>query len=376
MKLFSKIFLALFFFLFTSVGIQSFRDFSYKTPNPKTNLYALDGVSELKFTFQGTKPVFADENAWGVVRQSATWANGNSNFIDTLLTNLNRVGIFQLPSGTVIAQTNVDFGLGYLTKFRISMGVNQSVNASAFVSGPKTFRHKMIVWRQTDNVKLFEFFFNNYGETTGSGALLNYNLNRLNPSQFTGNAQVESYVFGVPGSRRQTYSWANGPIAIGGADDRARVVLEEMTGQSVLCVKVVIRINSNPTFNFCNSTLPQYHSTAYGQFTVSPFQTTAKFGFGTSATVDNDTTGVVCNSSSPGTTFANPLNYGIFDANGFIRDGVTMATIPSGFRPGYNVDVVYATLRSTTGGDGDRTDRATIDGLTTTVGFKDTDAAP
>ncbi|MCB1138069.1 MAG: hypothetical protein KDK23_04900 [Leptospiraceae bacterium] len=342
----------------------------------EVNTYRIDRPTELRFDFSGIKPAEAGESAWGGVRQSVTWANNNGALIDSVLTALNNVGFFGWPDGTVLKRVNVQMGT-FLGKIQLDRGASSSafsISCSACASN-QDFRNRLIIWRQSDGEKAMELYFNDYGDTSGSGAIVIYRTKILNPDQFNGSdTYVESWVKGASGSKRQTYSWRDGPLISGGVTDRARVFLEEMDGGSLLCVKAVIQLTTTAASEFnsipgCSGNNPLYYAVAYGQKTVSPFETTAKVALWSDGGGEYGTEKKLC-------SFTHSFDYGLFNGNGFIEDGVSSANIPSGFRAGSNIDTLVTEIGTVTTAYEDLR-KATVNGLGSgNINFKGPATAP
>lgn len=335
----------------------------------------------------GIQQLHADENAWGIVRGSVTWANANSTAIDSLLNSFNDAGVFELPAGTY---TRVDGRSGNVaTKWRLDRG-NFNASVTASVGSVGDFANRFTLWRADNDEKAFEFYFNDFGDTS-AGALIVYRPQVLNPQQFNGNSEsiVESYITGAPGSRSQTYSWTNGPLAADGSTDQARVFLEEMDAGELLCVKAVVRLNeatSNqvraqfdalPGDNPCGSG-NLYYATGYGQKTAEPFETTAKVALWDGQTGGDENFGDahrICTLNIESTQFR--LDYGLFNGGGFIDDGVAAGDIPAGFRSAADIDILFAEISDDTVDDLQKLTKVTIDGLDSDeIKFHDTDPVP
>ncbi len=182
--------------LLTTLGAFFFLGFQVHL-NPYVR--PVDTLGSIQVDFSGLRTLPAAENAWGFVRQSATWARGNSQFMDSLLLSLRNSGLLN-RTGTFTA-TNQSCGSITCT-IRLTVGANESHSSSAY-SGNKVFANKFEAWRTTDNAKALEFFFTDSTTPGDTGGLLYYNLNVLNPTTFAGDSVVvESYVSGVPGSLR------------------------------------------------------------------------------------------------------------------------------------------------------------------------------
>ncbi len=316
-------------------------------------------IETLHVDFGFNESLHAAENAWGFVRQSATWARSNSLFIDGILAGLIRSGLLS-SSGTSTFAGQTLSGLSGTWTLRLTVGANESVTSSAY-TGSKTFANKFEIWRDSDNAKAVELFFNAAGDVSGDGALIFYQLNVLQPGTWTGdNVIVESYVFGNTSERKQTYSWSGGKFTSDGITTRGRVILEEMDGGTLLCFKSVVALNTNICTGASGT---EYYSLAYPVNVAAPNETTAKFGLA-DGSVDNS--GTICGAN-------NSLNYGLFLNGGFVSDGTASSAVPSNYPPSSRTDTLFAEI-NTSGQDAwDDTTQATIDGLN--IQFKST-AAP
>jgi len=325
------------------------------------------------------------ESDWGFVRQSATWARGNSSLADNLITGLKNSGLLS-QSATF---TRSGIGMGSISAtIRLTPSANTVITGdgagntgAASLVGSKTFSHKFDAWRSSDNAKVLELFFDDPDSVDNDGALLYYNLHLLNPAVFTGNsAVVESYSFGSPGALKQTYSWSNGPLISGGGSDKGRVVLNEVFSGTQLCFRSVIKTNF--TIN-CGGTNLVYYTLAYMTKTTGANETTARFGIGTGPSGAQAGTGGtadgICGS-------ANARNYGLFSVGGFIGDGYAAANIPASYpaantsSPSYggsppHVDNAFSRTGIVAGGAGDYEDTSATRMDALNVQFKSS-AAP
>lgn len=346
--------------IFGTMALLAFLGASITIYEVKT--YRIDRPIELRLDISGIKEAQAAENAWGGVRQSVTWANANSSLIDSILTGLNSANFFQWPDGTTVARVNVQLGT-FTGKIHITKNATSTYNVTCSACGSgKLFKHRLIIWRQSDDAKALELFFNDYGDVSGSGALVIYRTNVLNPTQFNGNDTfVESWVQSGSDGNIQTYTWSNGPLSSGGPTDRARIFLENMDGGALLCVKAVVRLNSSTASQIesanplCDTT-PLYYAIAYGQKTASPFQTTAKVAVWEGAQYGTERTACGVDPS---------LDYGLFNGNGFINDNVAEGSVPADFRSGSAIDTLFDQILTETTSYEDLR-QATIDGLNVT----------
>ena len=146
----------------------------------------------LRFNVTGPAELNAAENSWGFVRQSATWANANSNAMDSIITSLNSAGFLSLSTGTRHDFTSVNIG-GRVFKISLQRGSTFSVASTAY-GGTKAFANKLIVWRASDDAKALELFWTSSGTLDTIGALMVYRLYYFNPVSFDqATGIVESY---------------------------------------------------------------------------------------------------------------------------------------------------------------------------------------
>lgn len=291
----------------------------------------------------GQQPLSAAEQDWGFVRQSALWANNNSNLADQIIMALKRAGLLNQMGTykTTVAINSVNY------KFKLEVGTCvdcTGISATAY-SGTKNFTNRLKLWRASDNKDALELLFDDVNDLSGntSGILLTYRLGVLD-SAFSNNEDliVESYISGASPDRKQTYSWgadfwlAPDPRA-GTTSDRGRVVIEERTigiknqgpDDAGICVRIAARTVSQ-TIPACNPASGHYYyALAYGQKTDGNLETTARSG---AAYESLATSGAVCGYDY--------LHYATFNADGFIQDGLAVGSIPDGF-PDPNVDGGY-----------------------------------
>lgn len=278
----------------------------------------------------GTQEVQAAENAWGFVRQSATWANGNSSLADQIITSLKNSGLLT-NSGSWATTTTIG-GVQYKVRLQTGSSCCPTISSTAY-TGTKSFANRFKLWRASDNVEVLELLFDNINSpNTSNGVLMNYRLNALNASLTDNpNLIVESYIFNGAPNRKQTYSWSGAfqttATNSNPTSDAGRVVLEEMTlglkGAGTtpgLCVRIVARTSQTP--GSCSGA-PFYYALAYGQRTESGFETTAQAGLYPNP-LPNGASPNICN-------FGNILQNGLFNGNGFVTDGVASGSILTGY---------------------------------------------
>ncbi|MCB1174936.1 MAG: hypothetical protein KDK39_15295, partial [Leptospiraceae bacterium] len=313
------------------------------------------------------------ENSWAFVRQSATWANANTDLIEAIVTPIKNSGALNYK-GTYTRTVTTAKGITFTARLTVGTAAD-AVTAQAF-SGNKYFDNKFEMWRASDNAKALELFFDSLTDLSGDGILLIYNLNVLDPYTYSDSMVVESYSFKNVSSRVQVYSWSS--AYSGGKSgasyvntDRGRVILDTMENDTVLCFKAVVRFDG--TNNFCTGAAGnEYYALSYSQFFASPNYATARMSLQDGA-IDNSTS-TATNNLCNGTGNLGNLKFGLFDGNGFVSDGNEAAAIPANYLAGTRVNSLHAEL-GTVGPDGswDDTTKATIDALN--VQFKST-AAP
>ncbi len=280
----------------------------------------------------GPRRVSAAQDNWLFVRQSATWANGNSNMADKLIISLKNSRL--LGNTGNFTTTTVINGVSYKMRLQTNCGgsVAECQNrSSSSYTGTKTFDHRIKFWRASDNLATLEMLFDDVeSPATGDGVLLAYRLGVLDSTlSDNSNLIVESYISGGAPSRKQTYSWSekfwlNGPNATITAD-RGRVILEEMTiglkGGGLapgICVKIVARTTPLPTG--CAASTAHYYSLAYGQRTDGNLETTALSGLASG--------GIAAMPVQCGLSL---LQHGIFNGGGFVADALGAGAIPNGY---------------------------------------------
>ncbi|GBF50474.1 hypothetical protein LPTSP4_19990 [Leptospira ryugenii] len=307
----------------------------------------IDIGSFLRLDF-GTNPIYADANAWGFVRQSATWARGNSNLIDLLIAGLKNAGYFNSTAPLSQTLTNIQLdGLGSTT---IRLKINQQASpisgiTSSAYAGTKAFNHFLELTKTGNASPSLQLFFDDPNTLLGNdGALIYYKLGDFNSPNFAnvGSVITESYTANESsyGTKFQSYTWKNGPENATWPSDIGRVVLTEVDSGKQLCFRSVVRmkfsklvaINPSQTTNLnnlktvCGGSDQIYYGLAYMQKFASPFYTTAKASI--SALASNSTfPETICNLSS--SISGAKLSYGIFDVNGFVRDGLRADEVPS-----------------------------------------------
>lgn len=301
----------------------------------------------IQFGF-GSEKLWSATNAdnWGFVRQSATWARGNSGIIDNLILGLKNAGYFNnsSPRNDVLNNINLNgFGSATLT-IKISTPTT-GVSSTAY-TGTKDFNHFFQITKTGASTPSLQLFFDDPNTTLGNdGALIYYRLVDFGSSQFAtvGDVITESYTANesVYGTKFQTYTWRNGPENAAWISKHGRVVLTEVDAGRQLCFRSVVRLsfaklkaltpaNTAALENLrtsCNTQLGVatgndnlYYVLAYMQKFDSPFQTTAKATYTTAATKHE----TICN-------LGTKLSYGIFNVNGYVTDQLTAGEVPSDY---------------------------------------------
>jgi hypothetical protein len=314
-------------------------------PVQKSPWYRINSVTG--FDWNPTKlldrPLEAADNDWGFVRGSASWARGNSTFIDELLAVvrdnewLNRPGV----------QTFDNITLGK-EKFRVKLSIEQTFTGIPSLSyeGTRTFRSKFEIFRPAQGSDperiVLQLFFDSPESVEKNGALMYYNLAGLNPEEPAfdkdPDALVETFIFRKPdGLRRQVYTWKMEKTPTRKfPTDVGRVVLDEVLEGDSLCFRAVARFSGDILTELLaenNPSLPSliypaceadeeddlYYSLAYMQKFRFPFLTTAMFGW---SGTDQRKQGW-CGISN--------INYGLFNHKGFVRDRVPADQVPASY---------------------------------------------
>jgi len=283
----------------------------------------------------------ASENEWAFVRQSALWANNNTDAIEAIIGPIKKYNLLntvnsletqtQLPSGTF--------------KVKLTVNANDSISASAY-NGNKIFKHKFEMWRVSDSRKALEMFFDNVDSlaANSNGVILKYNLNVLDPATYPDDLVCETYASvtnvsyqgkTVP-SQKQTISWSGPPSVFYFGSLGGRVVLELMDNGTVLCFKSVVRFQHNNKFTGCGTTGDEYYyALAYSQFfTTGDKKATAKMSLKKNS-IDN-TDGKICGYYS--------RNYGLFFNQGFVSDSNSASQVPSDYPQTSRVDTLFGTI--------------------------------
>ncbi|TGK36492.1 LIC_12337 family protein [Leptospira andrefontaineae] len=337
------------------------------------------------------RPLHASADEWGFVRGSASWARGNSLFMDDVIGSIQANPALVLVASGVNGITQDGFSTTSGTNFTISLKLNGAFTASSTAyTGTKTFSNylelKNVGTTDTANIALQFYWDDDPRDPLQDGALVRYRLQMLNPSQDGGSsADIESYVYS-PNVANAFYSTLypnQGLVQVYSWDDKlandneislkarhGRVILEEMDEQTVFCFKAIVRVDatanlipSNTNAGLCTgSASDEYYKLAYSQKLTGNLEVTAKSGWEEGAITSGD--GNLCGLVS--------LNYGLFNVNGFVKDLVASGDIPSSYVPASRVDGLYARigLSGKSGNTGDNngvfwddTRKATIDAL-------------
>ncbi|EPG67719.1 LIC_12337 family protein [Leptospira wolffii] len=353
-----KAVLVLFVFFGVSLGFKL--DFGKK--NSANPLPIRLNVSHLQ-------PLHASADQWGFVRGSATWARGNSLFMDDVIGSIqaNPALVFFASQAGGITQHNFSTTAG--TNFTITLRLNDSFSASSTVyPSTKTFKNYLELRTEgtdgtnSNDIALQFYWDDNPRDSTQNGALVKYRLQMLNPAVETGIADIESYIYSpdvTPGGYYeskgysnqglvQVYSWDNklaNDTEIAKNATKGRVILEEMDNKTVFCFKTVVRIlgaaNLLPgtvldSKGFCSGTGDEYYKLAYSQKLTGNLEVTAKSGWeepgGSDLTTNN---GNLC------APWSISLNYGLFNVNGFVSDHVAAVDIPADYVQATRVDNLY-----------------------------------
>lgn len=332
--------------LFLSVSLQV-SDFHKQTRKSKETLLSEIFTNAIHLGI-GTEKLWSATSAdnWGFVRQSATWARGNSGIIDSLILALKNAGYFNNPGvarNDVLTNVNLSgFGSATLT---IKINTPTSNIASTAYTGTKTFNHFFEIKKTGASTPSLQLFFDDPDTTLGNdGALIYYRLVDFGNPQFAnvGDVITESYTGNesIYGTKFQTYSWKNGPENSSWISKVGRVILTEVDSGRQLCFRSVVRlsftklkeINPSNSANletlktYCGGNDQIYYVLAYMQKFDLPFQTTAKATFTTAATKAETICGL------PASSFAGAkLSYGIFNINGYVTDQLEASQVPADY---------------------------------------------
>ncbi|MDF3820661.1 hypothetical protein P3G55_12155 [Leptospira sp. 96542] len=327
----------IYIFLFLGVSIR-ISDF-----NPKSLNTAKSKLEEiLPITFQlgiGPEKLHAAADNWGFVRQSATWARGNSGIMDSLIMNLKMLGYFNNDNPRNDTFTNVNLqGFGSTT-IRIKINQNLTNISSSAYTGSKNFKNFLEIKKTNAAIPSIQLFFDDPDSLLGNnGALIYYRLVDFGNPEFAnvGDVITESYTGhdSIYGTKFQTYTWRNGPENTTWISKHGRVVLTEVDSSKQLCFRSVVRMSFtklktiNPNLDalqaICGGQENIYYGLAYMQKFDAPFYTTAKASMTTNSTLSE----TVCH--RPANEFDGAkISYGIFDINGFVADKLTANQVPT-----------------------------------------------
>lgn len=300
----------------------------------------------------------AGENEWAFVRQSALWANNNTDAIEAIINPIKQYGLVDKDTtteGTVKIAGNDFF-------YRVTPNANTTTTASAF-SGSKTFVNKYEMWRSSDNEKALELFFDSVDslDANTNGILMLYNLNVLDSASFPDYMVIETYVANIDNSQKQTISWSGIQQNYSGSD-KGRVVLELMENNSLLCFKSIVRFDGS-NFSCQTANTSQYYALAYTQnFSNAKKEATAKLSLA-EGSIDNS--GKFCGYYD--------RNYGLFEKDGgFVSDETPSSDVPSSYPATTRVDQLFSEIGTVGLGDWDDTSKDKLDNLS--ISFADTSA--
>lgn len=308
------------------------------------------------------RPLHATADQWGFVRGSASWARGNSLFMDDVIGSIQSNPALVLSASGVDGITQDNFSTTSGTNFTISLKLNGTFTASSTAyTGTKTFSNYLELRNEgttgTADIALQFYWDDNPRDSTQDGALVRYRLQMLNPSQDGGSsADIESYVYSPDVTAGGFYDTAGFPnqglVQVYSWDDKlandnqislkarhGRVILEEMDNRTVFCFKAVVRVDAdanlipgNPNAGLCSgSASDEYYKLAYSQKLTGDLEVTAKSGWEEGAITPGE--GTLCGLTS--------LNYGLFNVNGFVKDFVASGNIPSSYVQATRVDGLY-----------------------------------
>lgn len=265
------------------------------------------------------EPIMAASSGWEGVRAVATLINDITRGVDTVIVGLQRSGA--LSSTTPIQTTSGNL------KIKLNPSFNSNVTSTAL--GSRTYAISFEAWRSSDGAKFLELYFDNASSRNEVLAIWQPNIVDLtaNPA---GSNKMECVMTGGAANGLMVCSW-NGPIENPGAVTAARFKVDSDSAAGTISVKGAAIAIANP----CAGGNADVYSLAFISKSVSPYYTTARFGFN-----DNSTAATLCG-------VANSLNNGYFNANAnpfasdsskyFVQDGVTS-----------DLDANYPTVASVT----------------------------
>ncbi|TGL60238.1 hypothetical protein EHQ58_06980 [Leptospira ognonensis] len=329
-----------------------------------TRQYSIHSKKDLVIdvSMGSVKPIFAASSNWDGVRDIAKFTKDIVKGIDSILVNL--------ASSNILSQTSTVTAVSGNYTFRYTPNFNGSVTSASL--GAKTYKSSFEIWSGSGSTatKALELYFDSATDkSTGSGVLAIWQPNKFDTNLNTANKQIECSMVGGSANGTMVCSW-NGPLESAGTIQAARIkVTANATAGTVSYKAAAVPVTSTT----CSGGNADYYAIAFITKNVSPYYSTAKWGFN-----DNAIAATLC-------TTSNTTNNAYFNTNSnpsatdstkyFVADGVTSDT--NSFNTGGTLYPTIASVDSlftemTSGSD---TDITTTKLGSMTIAFRST-AAP
>lgn len=281
----------------------------------------------------GMSPTIGASTNWAGVRGSATFIRSVARGIDSLITSLNSSGILS-QSGTVGPFTSGT------SKFRLT--TNSTATANDATGATPTYTKLFQIC--TNGSLALELYLTSASAPASNGGAVVVWQPKLFDSTLASSANIKCS-FGTVAGLGASANGKNGMVCTwysstpfdGAATgiDRARILAFDDTTNNQIKMVGLAQINADLA---CPTTNDQY-TLAYIASKTSPYNTTAKWGWNNTGSYSAANFATFCAGST------NTTNAGIFNINVtgyFVNDGVTDATVPSGYPTPSSVDTLIA----------------------------------
>lgn len=305
----------------------------------------------------GMRPLNAatPNGAWAYVRGTATFVKTITEAINAMIQAINASGLTSLASYQ-----------GNTGTYKIDWNRNASVSFTrgndGALLGNATYTKSLRVFNQSNQL-ILEMYFN---ADANGGLLVRWMPERTNPGLYPTNGGVgECQVSGNEGSRTMICSFSGGPFnTLSAPHNWKETIIKAQEIDDEIRISSLSRTNQNATWDPDGAgpcaDAHYYFPLAYIVKNVSPYYTTAKFGFN-----DNAVSANVCG-------FASPFNYGLFNTaenpnatdgtQYFYGENIAAGAIPAAYPTAAAVDALFGTITNTGAGDG-KVDKVVLDNL-------------
>ncbi len=295
--------------------------------------YSLRSNKHFEFQVQlgSVKPVFAASSNWDGVRDVAKFTKDIVKGIDTLLSQLATSAV--LNQTTTVTSVNGNYTLRYTPNF------NSSVTSTAL--GSKTYKSSFEIWLGSGSsaTKALELYFDSSTDkSVGSGVLAIWQPNRFDTTLNSANRQIECAMTGGSTNGTMICSW-NGPIEASGGIQAGRIKVTASASAGTISYKALATPVTTTTCTGGNS---DYYAIAFITKNVTPFYSTAKYGFNDGAIASTLCATANSNNNAYFNITSNPTATG--SSKYFVTDGVTSDT--NSFNTGGNLYPSVASVDS------------------------------